>query len=187
MQQTQVQRKMQSELKEAKKFSEEVHEKQEIIRKIIERRAEKEKMRQQSLIQSEEKFKELKLLKAVQNRIVQMKKKEIQEYSEQFEKQIKEERSKADAESKKMMKALVEEEKRRPYNDCTDPRLLLFEDKSYVKERCTVYYGEHVNFINLRKEKSASRKKTSVICVALIMSAESSTMRSLTVRRSAAV
>jgi hypothetical protein len=148
IQQSQVQRKMQNQLKEAQKFSEEVHEKQEIIRKILERRAEKEKLKQQSLIQSEEKFKELKLLKAVQNRIVQMKKKEILDYSEQFEKQIKEERYKADAESKKMMKALMEEEKRKPYNDCTDTRILLFEDKSYIKDRCTIFYGEHVIIFN---------------------------------------
>jgi hypothetical protein len=153
IQQSQVQRKMQNELKEAKKFSEEVHEKQEIIRKILERRAEKEKLRQQSLIQSEEKFKELKLLKAVENKIVQMKKKEIQEYSEQYQKQIKEERSKANSESKKMMKSLMEEEKRKPYNDCTDTRILLFEDKSYIKERCTVFYGEHVSFILLLERR----------------------------------
>lgn len=186
IQQTQVQRKMQNELKEAQKFSEEVHEKQEIIRKILERRAEKEKMRQQLMLQSEEKFKELKLLKAVENRIVKMKKKEIEEYSEQFNKQIKEERSKANSESKKMMKALIQEEKKKPYNDCTDTRLLLFEDKSYVKERCTVYYGEHVNFFYFsRKEKNVNSKKTFVICVVHIMSEENTTMKLLTVKRNA--
>ena len=156
IQQTQVQRKMQNELKEAKKFSEEVHEKQEIIRKILERRSEKEKEETQNMIKREEKSKELKLLKAVQNRIVQMKKKEIQEYSEQYNKQITEERRRADSESKQMMRALVDEEKRKPYNDCTDSRILLFEDKSYIKERCTTYYGEHVRFFNNRKEKNVN-------------------------------
>ena len=146
IQQNKVQRKMVNELKQAKKFSEEVHQKQEIIRKILEKRIEKEKQRKQNMMKMEEKTKELELLKAVENRIMQMKKQEIKRFEGTFESQIADERRKADSESKQMMHALVEEEKFTPYNDCTAPQLMFFEDKNYVHQLCYRYYGEHVNF-----------------------------------------
>jgi hypothetical protein len=149
IQQNKVARKMQNQLKEAKKFSEEVHQKQEIIRKILEKRVEKEKIRKQNMMKMEEKHKELELLKAVENRIMQMKKQEIKRFSNTFESQIEEERRKAENESKEMMRTLIQEEKLTPYNDCTDPRLMFFEDKKYVSQLCFRYYGEHVS--NYRK------------------------------------
>ena len=148
IQQNKVARKMQNQLKEAKKFSEEVHQKQEIIRKILEKRVEKEKIRKQNMMKMEEKHKELELLKAVENRIMQMKKQEIKRFSNTYESQIEDERRKAENESKEMMRTLISEEKLTAYNDCTDPRLMFFEDKQYVNQLCFRYYGEHVSLFS---------------------------------------
>jgi len=143
IQQTQLQRKMANQLKEAKKFSEQVHQKQEIIRRILEKREEKEKEKEQNMVKVEEKSKELELLRAVENRIMQMKKQEIKTFSSTFEKQITQERQHANNESKQMMRTLVQEEKFTPYDDCTAPQLLFFEDTLYVDNLCQRFYGEH--------------------------------------------
>lgn len=150
IQQRIVARKMQTQLKEAKKFSEEVHQKQEIIKKILEKRVEKEKIRKQMMMKNEEKHKELELLKAVENRIMQMKKQEIKRFSNTYESQINEERKKAENESKEMMRTLIQEEKLTAYDDCTDANLMFFENINYVNQICFRYYGESVSlFINI--------------------------------------
>jgi hypothetical protein len=144
---TQVQRKMQNKLKEAKNFSMEVFKKEEIIKKIIEKRVEKEHQREEQMVKLEQKNKELELLKAVQRKIQSMEKKEIKQYKGQFNNQIKDEKKKADVEARKMMKIIIDQNKLTNFDKCTDMKLLNFKDKDYINKTCKIYYGENV--INL--------------------------------------
>ena len=145
IQRTQIQRKMVNEFKEAKKFSEQVHEKQELIKKMIEERIQNEQRKEESMIKLEQKSKELELLKAVTHKIESMKSQELKSYTKSLRKKIDSQKKKATEEASSMMKILINSEKLQSYDTCTSPKLLLFQDTDYISSLCLRYYGENVN------------------------------------------
>jgi len=142
----QVRRQLANKLKKARGFTQDISKKEEIIREMVEKRIEKERQKEVANFSTKQRKKEIELLKAVQQRIIQLKKQEINEYSSHLVKEIKVEKEKASKQAKNMMKMLIDAKKLRPYDDCTDNRLLNFENMVYVKSTCKRHYGEHVNF-----------------------------------------
>jgi hypothetical protein len=143
IQRNQLQRKMKNKLKEAKKFAEEIHHKQELIKQMVEKRMEQEKQKESNLIKIEQKSKELELLKAVQHKIVNMEKKEINQFKKEYKREIVAQKQKANIEAQGMMRIVLDEEKLTPYDQCTDDQLLNFENQEFVRKTCMIYYGEN--------------------------------------------
>jgi hypothetical protein len=141
---SQIQRKMAGEMKEAKKFSEQIHQKQELIKKIVEQRILNAQRKEEDMIKIQHKSEEMELLKAVTHKIESMKTQELKSYSKSLRKEINKEKKKASEEASSMMSILVSTEKLQSYSTCTVPKLLLFEDKQYVTDTCFRYYGENV-------------------------------------------
>jgi type I site-specific restriction-modification system R (restriction) subunit len=135
-----IKKKLSDKLNEAKKVSQQVHQKQEIIKKIMKKREENEKKNKLKLVKEEEKNKELELLKAVGSKIKEMKEREIKDYEEKYNRQISLEKEKTNQESKKMIQALTEQEKNNSYGSCLNTRLQKFDDMFYVEGLCNNYY-----------------------------------------------
>jgi len=142
----QVRRQLSNKLKEARGFSEDISRKEEIIREMVEKRIEKERQKEVANISNKQRKKEVDLLRAVQQRIVQLKKQEVTEYSQKIVKEIRGEKEKASKQAKNMMRMLIDAKKLTPYYDCTDNRLLNFENPVYTNATCKRYYGEMVNY-----------------------------------------
>ena len=138
-----IKKKLSDKLNEAKKISQQVHQKQDIIKKIMKKRVENEKKNKLKLVKEEEKNKELELLKAVGSKIKQMKEREIKAFEEKYNRQISLEKEKTNQESKQMIQALAEQEKNNSYGSCLNSRLQNFEDMFYVEGLCNNYYEDN--------------------------------------------
>ena len=51
-------------------------------------------------------------------------------------------KEKANNEAKSLMKAIADQSKLTPYDECINPRLKDFKDKAFIKESCFELYGE---------------------------------------------
>lgn len=140
----QLQRKMNSKLQEAKSMADDMAQRQEIMQQILQRRLQKEKEKENNLLKGEEKKKQMRLLKAVQKKIFNMEKDQINNFGKELKKQIGDQQKKSNDQAAKMMKSIADQNKLRKYEDCMTTRLLYFDDTPYVEALCKRYYGEHV-------------------------------------------
>jgi len=103
----QIKRKMKNELKKTRKAAKQMQKKQRLIKKIVKKRIKMENKKKNKLINAEAKNKEIRLLKAVKSRIVQLKKKETKKFKKELKRQIKSEKRLANRKTKKMINYLV--------------------------------------------------------------------------------
>ena len=141
-----VQREMKSKLDEAKRYAKEMEERQDIIRRILRKRLDQEKAKEKDLLKQEGKNKQMRLLKAVQKKIKNMENDELGKLKGNLDRNVKDQQKKANDLAKDMMRAIMAQNKLKPYDTCISPRLLNFEDTPYVNGVCKKYYGEHVSF-----------------------------------------
>jgi len=135
-------RKMNTKLKSAKKIEYDIRSKQNLISKILDRRHHKENQMVQKIRSKVHKKREMQLLKAVKSRIKQYKKKEVKKFNRLAKGRLVEIKSQANTEAKGMMKAIVNQSKLTPYDECINPKLKNFGDKTYLKSHCMNLYGE---------------------------------------------
>jgi hypothetical protein len=138
-----VERNLKDKLKKARKFSEDVGKKQSDIETLVARRVQLERQKQIVKVSKTQRKKEVALLKAVKQRMIQLKKKEIQDYKNRVKNEINDEKKKASQEAKTMMRTLIDAKKFSPYDDCVDNRLFNFSDQDYVSSICKRYFGEY--------------------------------------------
>jgi len=135
-------RKMNTKLKSAKKIEYDIRSKQNMITKIMDKRQSKEKNIVNKIRVKVHKKREMQLLKAVKSRIKQYKKKEVKKFNKIAKGRLVEIKSQANSEAKGMMKAIVNQSKLTPYDECINPKLKNFTDKTYLKSHCQNLYGE---------------------------------------------
>jgi hypothetical protein len=140
-QQDQIHRQMTAKLKDAKKFSDEIHKKQEVIKKMMEVRINKEHSKEEKLIKLEQKNKEIEMLKAVQKKINDLKKKEVEDYKKDIKNQIKNVHLSTNKEANGMMKML--DQRFNDFKICHSQQLLNFSDTIFVTNTCQSLYGEN--------------------------------------------
>jgi len=102
-----IKRKMANRLKRTKKAAEELQKKEELVRDIVNKRLEKEQEKKNEMVNVEHKNKEIQLLKAVKDRIVELKKTETKQYHKQLKKQIKLQKEIANRQSQSMIRYLI--------------------------------------------------------------------------------
>lgn len=107
LQTNQIKRKMKNELKKTRKSAKQMQKKQRLIKKIVKKRIKMENKKKNKLLNLEAKNKEIRLLKAVKSRIVQLKKKETKKFRKELKRQIKSEKKIANRKTKKMINYLV--------------------------------------------------------------------------------
>ncbi len=145
MRQNQMQRELNNKLAEAKKYTQEMLERQEIIKRILRKRKDQEKDKEKSLLKQEGKNKQMQLLKAVQKKIKSMETDDLGKLKGELDKNIKEQQKKANDVANNMMRTIMAQNRLKPYDQCISPRLINFEDAPYVEKVCKQYYGEHVS------------------------------------------
>jgi hypothetical protein len=142
-----VQRTMKDNLSRARKFTEEMEKKQEELEEVMNRKLQHERITETQLITVKHQTKEKELLEAVEKRIINIKREEVDKYKKVYNKEIEEEKERANDKGKKFMRIILEENKLTSYDECTDNRLLNFQDNSYAIETCRRYYGLAVRLI----------------------------------------
>ncbi len=140
-----LQREMRSKLDEAKRYAKEMSDRQDIIRKILKKRQDQEKAKEKDLLKEEGKNKQMQLLKAVQKKIKNMENDDLNKLKGDMDKDVKDQQKKANDVANDMMRAILAQNRLKPYDVCISPKLLNFEDGPYVEGICRKYYGEHVS------------------------------------------
>jgi|LauGreDrversion4_2_1035121.scaffolds.fasta_scaffold173442_1 hypothetical protein len=138
-------REMKGKLDEAKRYAKEMLDRQEIIRKILRKRQDREKEKEKDLLKQEGKSKQMQLLKAVQKKIKNMENDDLNKLKGDMDKDVKDQQKKANDVANDMMRNILAQNRLKPYDVCISPKLLNFEDGPYVEGICRQYYGEHVS------------------------------------------
>lgn len=140
----QVKREMGNKLKEAKEFSKDISRKESMLINKVNNRLSEAKMQDLKLLNQKAKEQEMNLLKAVENKVNKMRNEDIKRIKKDYKKKIEYEHKGAEKQAQSMMNIIVDSKKLKQYNQCTDDRLLNFEEKSYIKESCNRMFGEFV-------------------------------------------
>ena len=102
-----IKRKMINQLKETRNSAKMMENQQNLIKKIVEKRIEKENEKKEKLLTLEAKNKEIRLLKAVKSKILQLKEKEVKTLDKELKKQITIEKKISNNKTQKMINYLV--------------------------------------------------------------------------------
>jgi hypothetical protein len=153
----QLHRQMIEKLKQAKRTSEDMHQKQELIKKMMQKRQEKEEKKENKIKKIEEQNKEIELLKAVSNKIKKNNIQDIKDFKKEMNNKLKTEKLQTNKEALSVSNLLIKSKmiKKDPklmdFSMCTDQKLMNFNDLEYVKNSCNRLYGLNVSFKNLSK------------------------------------
>merc|ERR1712032_439757 len=135
-------RKMKEKLKKAKRIEYDIRSKKDMINKIMDKRQNRENQLGYKLRSKIQKKREVQLLRAVKSRIGQYKKKENKKLNKMAKNRLIEIKSRANDEAKSLMKSITSQSKLTPYDECINPKLKGFTDKTYLKSHCFNLYGE---------------------------------------------
>jgi chemotaxis protein histidine kinase CheA len=138
----QVKRQMESKLKEASEIAKELEKKNEILKKEQLRKEEEEKKKLLAQTENKKKSDEIKLLKAVTQRLEDIKSKEIQSVRKEYINKISNEKEKANSSASKVMIQMTNQNKLEDYSICKDRQLNQFKNKEYVNDTCMTIFGE---------------------------------------------
>jgi hypothetical protein len=148
----QLHRQMIEKLKQAKKTSEDMHQKQELIKKMMQKRQEKEEKKENKIKKIEQQNKEIELLKAVSNKIKKNNIQDIKDFKKEMNTKLKTEKLQTNKEALSVSNLLIKSKmmKKDPklmdFSMCTDQKLMNFNDLEYVKNSCNRLYGLNVSF-----------------------------------------
>jgi hypothetical protein len=137
-----LQREMNAKLKVVQDSTKKIQKQEEEVRKSIQMKENLANIRLQHMKAHHDKFHEIKLLKAVSQKLQMMKDEELNGVKKNVNKKIKMSKQQAQTSAKSILTVVSKEERLRPYPVCASYKLKDFSDKKYIQETCTNIFGE---------------------------------------------
>lgn len=137
-----LQREMNAKLKFVQDSTRKIQKHEEELRKNIQMKENLANIRLQHVKANHDKFHEIKLLKAVSQKLQMMKDEELTQVKKDVNKKIKMSKQQAQTSAKSILKVVTKEDRNKPYPVCANYKLKDFSDKTYIKNTCVDLFGE---------------------------------------------